>query len=124
MFDFQLHEKSFLLLTDHNCLTDSSSGHDELDSVCIYGLWVRKTGMFTPRDELAEELSVASKKAGEKFWCMPMEEGYWEFMKFNIADFVNTGSRTGGSITAALFLKEVIFTPSGLLACFPSFLHK
>jgi leucyl aminopeptidase len=80
--------------------------------------------MFTPRDELAEELSVASKKAGEKFWCMPMEEGYWEFMKFNIADFVNTGSRTGGSITAALFLKEVIFTPSGLLACFPSFLHK
>lgn len=64
--------------------------------------------MFTPRDELAEELSVASKKAGEKFWCMPMEEGYWEFMKFNIADFVNTGSRTGGSITAALFLKEFV----------------
>ncbi len=40
VFDFQLHEKSFLLLTDHNCLTDSSSGHDELESVCIYGLWV------------------------------------------------------------------------------------
>jgi leucyl aminopeptidase len=78
----------------------------------------------TPSDELAEELSVASKKAGEKFWRMPMEEGYWELMKINIADFVNTGSCAGGSITAALFLKQVIRTPSGLLACFPSFLHK
>jgi leucyl aminopeptidase len=80
--------------------------------------------MFTPSDELAEELSVGSKKAGEKFWCMPMEEGYWELMKFNIADFVNTGSHAGGSITAAQFLRRVILTPSGLLACFPSFLHK
>lgn len=66
------------------------------------------TGIFTPSDELAEELSVASTKAGEKFWRMPMEEGYWELMKFNIADFVNTGSRAGGSITAALFLKRFV----------------
>ncbi len=80
--------------------------------------------MFTPSDELAVELSVASTKAGEKFWRMPMEEGYWELMKFNIADFVNTGSHAGGSITAALFLKQVIKTPSGLLAHFPSFLHR
>jgi leucyl aminopeptidase len=79
-----------------------------LTGACIIALGTDIGGMFTPRDELAEELSVASKKAGEKFWCMPMEEGYWEFMKFNIADFVNTGSRTGGSITAALFLKEFV----------------
>lgn len=62
----------------------------------------------TPSDELAEELSVASKKAGEKFWRMPIEEGYWELMKSNIADFVNTGSHAGGSITATLFLKQFV----------------
>jgi leucyl aminopeptidase len=63
--------------------------------------------MFTPSDALAEELSAASKKSGEKFWRMPMEEGYWEMMKSNIADMVNTGARAAGSITAALFLKQV-----------------
>jgi len=39
---------------------------------------------------------------------MPMEEGYWELMKSSIADFVNTGSNAGGSITAALFLKQFV----------------
>ncbi len=68
---------------------------------------VGSTGMFSPSDELAEELSAASKRAGEKLWRMPMEEGYWDMMKSNIADMVNTGGRPGGSITAALFLKQV-----------------
>ncbi|KAL8147455.1 hypothetical protein AgCh_004964 [Apium graveolens] len=35
-----------------------------------------------------------------------MEESYWESMKYGIADMVNTGGRQGGSITAALFLKQ------------------
>jgi leucyl aminopeptidase len=64
--------------------------------------------MFSPSDELAEELSAASKRAGEKLWRMPMEEGYWDMMKSNIADMVNTGGRPGGSITAALFLKQFV----------------
>lgn len=38
---------------------------------------------------------------------MPMDEGYWEMMKSKHADMVNTGGREGGSITAALFLKQV-----------------
>lgn len=64
-------------------------------------------GMFTPNDALAEELTEASKKGGEKFWRMPMEDGYWDKMKSNIADMSNSGGRPGGSITAALFLKQV-----------------
>ncbi|KAH9557910.1 hypothetical protein CY35_07G109500 [Sphagnum magellanicum] len=67
-----------------------------LTGACIVALGTDIGGIFTPSDELAEELSVASTKAGEKFWRMPMEEGYWELMKFNIADFVNTGSRADG----------------------------
>ncbi|XP_074367386.1 leucine aminopeptidase 3, chloroplastic-like [Apium graveolens] len=37
-----------------------------------------------------------------------MEESYWESMKYGIADMVNTGGRQGGSITAALFLKQSV----------------
>ena len=66
-----------------------------------------ETGVFTPNDELAKEVVAASEVAGEKLWRMPMEESYWESMKSGVADMVNTGGRQGGSITAALFLKQV-----------------
>lgn len=64
-------------------------------------------GIFTPSDDLAKEVVAASEVSGEKFWRMPMEESYWESMKSGVADMVNTGGRQGGSITAALFLKQV-----------------
>ncbi|KAE8795459.1 Leucine aminopeptidase 2, chloroplastic [Hordeum vulgare] len=61
-------------------------------------------GIFTPSDELVQEVTAASELSGEKFWRLPMEESYWEQMKSGVADMVNTGGRQGGSITAALFL--------------------
>jgi leucyl aminopeptidase len=79
-----------------------------LTGACIIALGNEIGGMFTPFDALAEELSAASKKGGEKLWRMPMEDSYWEMMKSNIADMVNTGGRAGGSITAALFLKHFV----------------
>jgi leucyl aminopeptidase len=66
-------------------------------------------GIFTPNDELAKEVVEASQRAGEKLWRLPLEESYWESMKSGVADMVNTGGRQGGSITAALFLKQVNF---------------
>ena len=45
--------------------------------------------------------------SGERFWRLPVEDDYKEFIKSNIADIMNTGgSRWGGAITAAMFLKE------------------
>jgi leucyl aminopeptidase len=41
---------------------------------------------------------------------MPLEESYNDQLKSNIADMRNTGSRLGGAITAALFLKEFVAT--------------
>lgn len=66
-------------------------------------------GIFTPNDELAKEVVEASQRAGEKLWRLPLEDSYWESMKSGVADMVNTGGRQGGSITAALFLKQVEF---------------
>ncbi|BBN08546.1 leucyl aminopeptidase [Marchantia polymorpha subsp. ruderalis] len=79
-----------------------------LTGACIIALGNDIGGMFTPNDALAEELSSASQSAGEKLWRMPMEDSYWEMMKSSIADMVNTGGRPGGSITAALFLKQFV----------------
>ena len=45
--------------------------------------------------------------SGERFWRLPLEDEYKEQIKSSIADIMNTGgSRWGGAITAAMFLKE------------------
>lgn len=74
-----------------------------------------KTGVFTPSDDLAKEVIGASEAGGEKLWRMPLEESYWESMKSGVADMVNTGGRQGGSITAALFLKQVKSSKSSFI---------
>ncbi|EFJ45167.1 hypothetical protein VOLCADRAFT_106122 [Volvox carteri f. nagariensis] len=79
-----------------------------LTGACIIALGTSVAGLFTPSDSLAASLTTASKATGEKIWRMPMEEEYWESMKSPVADMKNTGTRYGGSITAALFLKQFV----------------
>uniref|UniRef100_A0A7N0VEW2 Cytosol aminopeptidase domain-containing protein n=1 Tax=Kalanchoe fedtschenkoi TaxID=63787 RepID=A0A7N0VEW2_KALFE len=56
----------------------------------------------------SQEVLSASELTGEKYWRLPLEDSYWESMKSGVADMVNTGGRQGGSITAALFLKQFV----------------
>ncbi|MBD1841070.1 leucyl aminopeptidase [Coleofasciculus sp. FACHB-501] len=79
-----------------------------LTGACVIALGDDIAGLFTPDDTVAQELLQASEKAGEKLWRMPMEEKYFEGIKSPIADLKNTGPRPGGSITAALFLKQFV----------------
>jgi leucyl aminopeptidase len=79
-----------------------------LTGACVVALGDRIAGLWSTDEALAAQLKEASELAGEKFWQMPMEEGYFEGMKSPIADMKNTGPRIGGSITAALFLKQFI----------------
>jgi hypothetical protein len=39
---------------------------------------------------------------------MPLEDSYLDQLKSSVADLANSGGRLGGSITAALFLKEFV----------------
>jgi leucyl aminopeptidase len=79
-----------------------------LTGACIIGLGQDITGMWSNSDDLAGRLEATSKEVGEKMWRMPLEDAYWEGMKSEFADMVNTGPRWGGSITAALFLQKFI----------------
>ncbi|CAA3014768.1 leucine aminopeptidase 2, chloroplastic-like [Olea europaea subsp. europaea] len=79
-----------------------------LTGACVVALGRSIAGVFTPSDDLAKEVLAASEVTGEKLWRMPMEESYWESMKSEVADMVNTGGREGGAITAALFLKQFV----------------
>jgi leucyl aminopeptidase len=79
-----------------------------LTGACIIALGDDIAGMWSPDDALAAQISQASELAGEKMWRMPLEEKYFEGIKSPIADMKNTGPRGGGSITAALFLKQFV----------------
>jgi leucyl aminopeptidase len=79
-----------------------------LTGACIIALGNDIAGIWSPQDELANALLSASDQAGEKMWRMPLEDKYFEGMKSAIADMKNTGPRPGGSITAALFLKQFV----------------
>ncbi|MEB3308628.1 MAG: leucyl aminopeptidase [Snowella sp.] len=79
-----------------------------LTGACIVALGDEIAGLWSTDDQLATELKTAAENAGEKFWQMPMEDRYFEGMKSPIADMKNTGPRAGGSITAALFLKQFV----------------
>ena len=51
-------------------------------------------------------VSQAAARAGDRAWPMPLYDEYFEQMRSEIADMVNTGGRAAGACTAASFLKE------------------
>ncbi|HXE81083.1 MAG TPA: hypothetical protein VNK41_10050, partial [Vicinamibacterales bacterium] len=44
----------------------------------------------------------------DRLWPMPLADEYFEQLKSEIADMINSGGRYGGAITAAMFLKQFV----------------
>jgi leucyl aminopeptidase len=65
-------------------------------------------GAFTNNEAFLGKFLAASKAEGEKTWQMPMDEEYKELLKSNFADLHNIGGRSGGSITAAWFIRDFV----------------
>ncbi|HVM26236.1 MAG TPA: leucyl aminopeptidase [Mycobacteriales bacterium] len=70
----------------------------------------RCAGLFASDDGLAAQLEAASSSSGEQVWRMPLVDDYRQALDSPVADLRNIGRPTlklqGGSITAALFLRE------------------
>jgi leucyl aminopeptidase len=64
------------------------------------------TAVIGTDQELINEIIVAGKEAGEKYWQLPLDKEYSRQIKSDIADIKNVGGRKAGTITAAAFLKE------------------
>ena len=79
-----------------------------LTGACVIALGDEIAGLWTESDKLANEISASANSVGEGIWRMPMKNSYKEGLKSMLADIQNTGPRAGGSITAALFLKEFV----------------
>ncbi|KAI0030943.1 leucine aminopeptidase [Vararia minispora EC-137] len=70
------------------------------------------TGAYTANeqnsDELWKELHAAGEAEHDRFWRMPLDSAYSPQITSSNADLCNTGGRSAGSCTAALFLKSFI----------------
>jgi leucyl aminopeptidase len=63
-------------------------------------------GAFANQDAWRDRVLASANTAGEKMWPMPLDEEYKEQLKSLIADLPNIGTRWGGAVTAAMFLKQ------------------
>ena len=80
-----------------------------LTGACVVALGILNAGLFSNNDTEASRFQDAMQCAGEKFWRLPCTDDYREQIKSKIADIMNTGgTRWGGAISAAMFLREFV----------------
>jgi leucyl aminopeptidase len=77
-----------------------------LTGAIVVALGHTNVGVFTNHPAFQDRLLASARDCGEKMWPMPLDDEYKEQLQSNIADLPNIGSRWGGAITAAMFLKE------------------
>ena len=59
-------------------------------------------------DDLVRELQAAGDRSGERCWPLPLWDDYRRQLDSDVADLVNVGGRSAGTITAAWFLREFV----------------
>ncbi|MCC6264870.1 MAG: leucyl aminopeptidase [Bryobacterales bacterium] len=77
-----------------------------LTGAVVVALGYERVGLFTNQEAFGERVSGAAKAAGERFWPMPLDAEFREYLKSDFADIANIGGRWGGACTAAKFLEE------------------
>jgi leucyl aminopeptidase len=79
-----------------------------LTGAIMVALGTEHAGLFSNNDELCDRLIKAGHETGEKVWRMPLGPEYDKQIDSQFADMKNTGTRHGGSITAAQFLQRFV----------------
>jgi len=79
-----------------------------LTGACVVALGNTTSGLFGTPSWWVDQIELASARAGDRSWQLPVFEDYSEALKSEIADFANIGGREAGAITAALFVKEFV----------------
>ena len=88
-----------------------------LTGACVVALGNTCSGWYAATETAAEAFQSAVKASGENMWRMPLLEELRDQLKTDVADLKHTGDRWGGSITAALFLREFIGNAKNWVHC-------
>ena len=57
---------------------------------------------------MAKDLKLASLQSGEELWQMPLQKSYKDGYQVSYRRYEKYWTKSGGSITAALFLEEFL----------------
>ncbi len=79
-----------------------------LTGMCLYTFADKAIGLMGNDENLVQKIIQAGEATGERCWQLPIWEDYREFIKGYHSDLLNVGGPYGGTITAAMFLKEFI----------------
>lgn len=79
-----------------------------LTGAMVVSLGPRIAGAFSSGDDLNRLVQNIGQRVGEPIWPMPLWDDYMEELKSEVADLKNAGSREGGAIHAALFLRRFV----------------
>jgi leucyl aminopeptidase len=82
--------------------------HATLTGACMVALGQWRAALYATDSAMGSKYMAAAKRAGEAFSPMPLDEELKDTIKSPIADIKNTGDGYGGSISAALFLREFV----------------
>jgi leucyl aminopeptidase len=79
-----------------------------LTGACVVALGKVVSGLFSPNDELANDLLAAGNSSNDRAWRMPLLSDYQELLDSPFADIgnISNGGPYGGAITAACFLER------------------
>ncbi len=102
-----------LILIDALCYAQRLGCTHLVDAATLTGSIVvalghLRSGAFSNNEGFLKKLLAAANSEGEKMWHMPLDDEYKEGLKSAYADLQNIGSRWGGSITAAMFLRDFV----------------
>lgn len=79
-----------------------------LTGACAVALGAEMAGLFCRDPLLTERLRGISDRVGEPFWPLPLNDDYFDKLKSETADFMNSGPREGGACVAAIFLAQFV----------------
>ena len=91
-----------------DCIVDAAT----LTGACVVALGEEIAGIFGTDRDLTRTFIDAGAGEGELFWELPLHRPYEDQIKATVADCKNIGSRWGGSIIGAVFLKA--WVPNGV----------
>jgi leucyl aminopeptidase len=79
-----------------------------LTGAILVALGQEYAGLFSNDNRLSNRLIEAGNETGERVWRMPIGPEFDKMIDSKFADMKNTGSRYGGSSSAAQFLKRFV----------------
>jgi leucyl aminopeptidase len=79
-----------------------------LTGACVVALGDYVIGLFGNDESLLKKIEGASAKAGEKVWQLPLWDEYFDYLKSDVADFRNVGTRAAGAIIGGIFLSKFV----------------